>query len=165
MNIPRVRLLGSLAWCLMLWVGVTGSPAAEKEVPVSLKLLEATAEKFDDGKLLISCRVLLDNRTGDEITVTSNFGSPFDGIEIILSDTEGKVITRQGYTFHQSPYGPKPQEIEVQPGRTAATLVFPLTFKGKVGMKFGVQLSGLLQNSGPKVLLATERAELVVGAR
>ena len=36
----------------------------------------------------------------------SNFGSVFDGLELVVTTAEGKVVAQQGYTFHQAPFAP-----------------------------------------------------------
>ena len=153
----------SAATFLFFWVVLIGSSMA-KEPAVSFKLTGVTAEKGEDGDLLVVCRVLLDNRTGEEIVTKTRFGSAFDGLTITVTDTEGKVLAVQGYTYHQSPFGPDLREVIVKLGRTDASLAFPMA-KGHYGKKIGVQLTGLLTDGAEPILLHSERKEVVVKAQ
>ena len=114
------------------WVGCPRGtpqpPEASRAVPtgVSLALASATAERGDDGDVLVRCAAVLHNDTGRELTVRTNFYSVFDGLTLVLLRPDGAELARQAYNHHQSPYA-EDRAIPLPPGTTTEELVFPLS--------------------------------------
>src|SRR5439155_1026842 len=52
--------------------------------------------------LLLACDALIDNETGEELTVTSSFSSAFDGLSLQIL-RGGRKVGEQPYVMHQSP--------------------------------------------------------------
>src|SRR5262245_13867021 len=104
-----------------------GSPsrADEPKPAVSLLLPKASAEQ-NELDTLFRCEVVLDNATGKDLTVRSQFSSAFDGLELVVTTAEGKMLAQQPYTFHQAPFAPPERDFILKQGKTAATLKFPI---------------------------------------
>ena len=83
-------------------VGVI-APAAGPEPAVSLLLQKASAERWEK-EIFFRCDLALENDTGRELAVRSHFFLAFDGLELVVTALEGKVLSQPGYTFHQSPF-------------------------------------------------------------
>src|SRR6478735_4636230 len=81
------------------------SGAAEPVPAVSLLLTKGTAERWEKD-VHFRCEITLENALGRDLAVRSNFGSVFDGLELVVTTAEGKVVAQQGYTFHKSPFAP-----------------------------------------------------------
>ena len=160
---------GIFSFSLHMFLGffllTAGNAFAADKANVTLKLVEAKAEKQEDGDLLVTCRVILDNKSGKEMQLKTHFGSVFDGLWLTVTDLEGKVLAEQGYTYHQSPYGPEPLGVQLKVGRTMGDLAFPLAKKGRISGKIRIQLAGLLPGIEPGVILTTEPKEALVKAK
>ncbi len=85
-------------------IAISGLPAiaGDTKPAVSLFLAKASAERKNQ-EIVFLCEVMLDNATGKELTVRSNFFSAFDGLELVVTSLDGTVLAHQGYTWHQSP--------------------------------------------------------------
>jgi hypothetical protein len=92
---------------------------------VRLVLASATAERWANGDVLVRCTATLQNDTGRELDVRTNFHSAFDGLTLVLLRPDGTELARQAYDFHQSPYA-EDQAIPLPPGATTEELRFPL---------------------------------------
>jgi hypothetical protein len=135
--------------------------ADESKPTVSLLLSSASAER-DEHDTLFRCEVLLDNATGKELTVRSNFSSAFDGLELVVTTREGKTLAQQPYTWHQSPFAPPGRDFTLKQGSTTATLVFPIRdLPGDVKV-LKVRLVGTLPGSAYRRILSTETVEVKV---
>lgn len=108
--------------------------------PVALQLRSATVT-WSTGTLIVECRVTLVNRTGRDLISLTHFNTVFDGFTVIVRGPHGGLVTRQGYTWHQSPYA-MDRPLPVVPGETAGTLRFPIQLKAKPMGPLEVQLSG-----------------------
>ena len=69
---------------------------------VSLLLPKASAER-GEHEVLFRCDAILDNATRKDLAVHSAFFSAFDGLTLVVTGLDGKVLAEQGYTYHQSP--------------------------------------------------------------
>lgn len=131
------------------------SPTAAAEPAVSLLLIKTTAERLGTD-ILFRCEVAIDNDTGRDLTVRSNFNSVFDGLELVVTTLEGKTLAQQGYTFHQSPFAPPGRVFALNQGKTADTLVFPLSALPEGMRAFKVRLVGTLPGSMHRRILSSE---------
>jgi hypothetical protein len=93
---------------------------------VVLDLVKAAAERLDSGGLLFRCEATLKNTSGAEMRVRTNFGSVFDGIELLVLGESGEKLLQQPYIYHQSPYSPHGRDLPVKMGETRETLGFPV---------------------------------------
>jgi hypothetical protein len=64
--------------------------------------LEGEMKGKDVRYVLLSCEVVIDNQTDEELTVMSNFFSAFDGLHVLLL-RNGKIEADEAYIWHQSP--------------------------------------------------------------
>ena len=63
----------------------------ENDSGISLQLSQVSAEHRSNDTIF-RCQVAIDNDTKKDITVTSNFYSVFDGLELIVTNTDGKIL-------------------------------------------------------------------------
>jgi hypothetical protein len=151
---------------LLIWLAVAtiASPAADPEPTVSLLLRKASAEQWDHD-IHFRCEVALDNSTGRELAVRSNFSSVFDGLEVVVTTPEGKVIAQQRYSSHQSPCTQDGRIFPLKQGKTAGTLVFPIRSLPGDRRALKVRLVGTLPGSSFERILSSETIELEVKDR
>ena len=148
--------------CLILLVG--GSPAVgQPDKPVvSLLLFKASAER-SGRDVLFRCEAALDNAAGKDLTVQSNFFSVFDGVELVVTAPDGKVLAQQPYTFHQSPYT-LGQTFTLKQGRTEQALKFPVPAADlpRDVKAVKVRLMGTLPGSDYRRILSSDTLEIEV---
>ena len=75
--------------------------------------------------VILICDVVIDNQTGEDLTIFSNFFSAFDGLNIVLLK-EGKELRNQSYLFHQSPMAEKRPYV-LKKGTNDRELRFPIS--------------------------------------
>src|SRR5262249_23322293 len=144
-----------------------------QEPKVKLTLLKASAERIIDDEVIngqraeqffIRCQAVLDNSTGSKLKVRTNFGSAFDGLEVVVTDVKGKVLVRRGYTEHQSPSA-FDKEIPLKVGKTEGELRFlELKALPKGVKKVKIRLVGTLPGSKFKGKLSSNTVEVAVKA-
>jgi len=115
---------------LVILAGVAcGSPSRAPEAapaPVALALESVSAERWAGGDVLFRCSATLTNTTSGDLSVRTNFFSPFDGLTIVLTGEDGAEITRQAYIYHQSPQTSEGVEHPLPIGSTTQELRFPI---------------------------------------
>jgi hypothetical protein len=154
---PRSFLV--LSACVVL--AAAGPLAADDAKPaVSLHLLKATAER-SPAHTLFRCEVNLDNQTGGDLVVRSNFTSAFDGMELVVTAPDGKVLAQQSHSFHQSPFA-EAREFTLKKGLTAADVRFPIGDLPADVRTVKVRLVGTLTGSAYGRILSTETLEIPV---
>jgi hypothetical protein len=107
--------------------------------------------------VILACDVVIDNQTGRDITVLSNFFSAFDGLSIVVLK-EGKELRNQSYLVHQSPNAEKRPYV-LKKGRNVTDMRFPISDLPADWAGLEVKIIGNLP--GSKV----EEAELVSETR
>ena len=137
------------------------SRAAGSKPTVSLILSKAACKRLTNYMLFI-CEARLDNASGKDLTVRSNFYSAFDGLELVVTDKHGKILAQQSYLMHQSPYSFEPREFKVKQGITSDELRFPIPNLQKQAREFRVRLVGTLLRSSYQRILSTETIEVKV---
>ncbi len=75
--------------------------------------------------VLMVCEVVLDNRTGEDLVVSSHFHSAFDGLGLVLL-REGQKVVEQSYLHHQSPYSIEPSPFVLKKGKNHGDMRFPI---------------------------------------
>ena len=95
--------------------------------------MKATAERLDGGGVLFRCEATLTNTAGVELRVRTNFGSVFDGIELLVLGESGEKLHQQPYVYHQSPSSPHGRDLPLKTGETRETLRFPSTCRRTSG--------------------------------
>jgi hypothetical protein len=151
-----------IALCLSVLLSGALTYANDDKAGVSLMLSNVSAER-DPQDTLFHCEVTIDNHTGKEITVTSNFHSAFDGLELVVTNVHGKVLKQQPYTSHQSPFASDGREFVLKRGKTKKSIVFPVRSFGMVGQSLKVRLVGTLPGSSYKRILSTDTIKTVIG--
>jgi hypothetical protein len=108
----------------------------KKKPAVTLTLVRVRGKEFFSTPLegpmkgqrvrdvLLACDVVIDNQTGEDLTVLSNFFSAFDGLSIVLLK-EGKELRNQSYLVHQSPMGKKCSYV-LKKGKNDGEMRFPI---------------------------------------
>ena len=112
---------------------ISGSAAAQEKnekSAVTLTLTRVRGVEFFDGPkkvhdVILACDVIIDNQTGEELTVFSNFYSAFDGLSIVLLK-DGKEVRKQSYLQHQSPLSPKERPYVLKRGKNEMDMRFPI---------------------------------------
>jgi hypothetical protein len=140
------------------------SSAADPEPVVSLVLNKVAAER-QGRDIHFTCELTLDNELGRELGVRSNFGSACDGLEIVVTTPEGKVLAQQGYTFHQSPFSATGRVFPLKEGKTRATLLFPIGGLSADVRALKVRVVGTLPGSGYERILSSETLPVEVKER
>jgi hypothetical protein len=151
-------IMSRLVMCIaVVGLAATTAPAdaPEGKPSVDLTLTKATAQRFDGGGVIVICEVVLDNRTGKELKVRSNFYSAFDGLTLYVRDEKGKLLLRRGYIWHQSPFSPPGREFPLKPGENTGELRFPIDLPADV-KAIRVSLAGTLPGSGYDEILVTD---------
>ena len=101
---------------------------------------------------MFRCTATLKNHSGVDLRVRTNFGSVFDGIDILVLGESGEKLVQQPYIYHQSPQSFRGREIALKTGETGGTLSFPVDLPKDprsvrlllVGVLPGCDRSGLL---------------------
>ena len=83
---------------------------------LSLILSGASAER-DSDIVTFHCDVVLENSTGSEIQVVSHFGAQLDGIDLVVTDDEGRILAQQPFTYHQSPIYREATRVAIEEGQ------------------------------------------------
>ena len=144
--------------------GKDDARAEEQKPPVVLDLVKATAERMDRGRVLLVCTATLKNHSGVELRVRTNFGSVFDGINILVLRDSGEKLLQQSYVYHQSPYSFQARDLPLKTGETRGTLSFPVDLPKDtrsvrlllVGILPGCDRSGLLCSGSATVAIPPE---------
>jgi hypothetical protein len=149
----------------LLVAGLFVLPAfAEEPKPMVSLLLTGASATRRDTDTLFRCDAVLDNAMGRDLTVRSTFSSPFDGLELVVTTKEGKVLAQQPYIHHQSPYAPPGREFPVKQGNTKQTLVFPIQDLPGDIKTLKVRLVGTLPGSTYQRIVSSETLEIPVKA-
>jgi hypothetical protein len=131
---------------------------------VSLLLDKVSAERHKQD-IYFACEATLDNERGRELAVRSNFSSAFDGLEIVVTTPEGKVLAQQAYSFHQSPFTATGRIFPLKKGKTTKTLLFPIGGLSADVRALKVRLVGTLPGSGYERILSSETLAVEVKER
>lgn len=95
--------------------------------------------------VIMACDVIIDNQTGAELTVLSNFFSAFDGLSVVVLK-EGKELKSQHYLFHQSPnFRERPHILKI--GKTERDMRFPVGDLPANWAGLEVEITGYLPGS------------------
>jgi hypothetical protein len=160
MSICRSCPQALLGLAALLGPAASPLPADELKPSVALVLRKATAERREQDTLF-RCETVLDNSTGKDLAVRSSFSSAFDGLELVVTTTEGKLLAQQPYTYHQSPFS-EGRDFPLKQGATPGALVFPIRDLPRDAKAFRVRLVGTLPGSGYGRILSTETIEVKV---
>jgi hypothetical protein len=155
-------MIGTLILALAAAGEVVGR-GPDLEPAVSLLLHKASAERWEQD-VLFRCEVALDNATGRDLAVRSSFLSVFDGLEIVVTTPEGKVLVQRTFTFHQSPFSTG-RLFPLNQGKTAGTLVFPIGGLPGDVRALKVRLVGTLPGSSYERILSSETLAVEVKER
>ena len=145
----------------LLFAACPAAIGQEQKPTVSLLLSRASAERWERA-IFFRCAAVLDNGSGKDLTVRSNFSSAFDGLELVVTTADGKVLAQQGYTYHQSPYA-LGRKFTLKPGRTEEELRFPVGGLPGDVKTFKVRLVGTLPGGEYQRILSSETVEVKVG--
>lgn len=115
------------------------APAAEE--PLSLEILNIRAERYHDDKGImfhVDVRVI---NPGAQRNMLTNFSTIVDGFWIIVTDSEGVEIRREGYSAHQSPFA-QDRPLPIAAGSTEIKMAFPLDHWTSKATTVQVRLEG-----------------------
>jgi hypothetical protein len=126
---------------------------------VSLILGQPTAERHEK-EIWFRCPVTLNNATGKELSVRSQFFSVFDGLDIVITTMDGKTLDQVPYLRHQSPFSLEGREFKVKTGTTSKTLLFPVRDLPEGHKTVKVRLVGKLPECTFRRILSTETFEV-----
>jgi hypothetical protein len=155
-----VRGIVTVAGIVLLLNAGPAAVGQDDRPVVSLLLTKASAE-FVEQDTLFKCTAILENVAGKELTVRTNFFSVFDGLELVVTAPDGKVLAQKAYVWHQSPYE-LGRKLALKPGRTEGELRFPISAKdlSRDLKAVKVRLVGTLPGSEYERLLSTETLEV-----
>jgi hypothetical protein len=103
MFIRHLLAASGAALAAILVLANSASCADESKPGVSLILVRASAAR-QEHDILFECEARFDNATGNELAVRSKFHSAFDGLELVVTDKDGKTLAQPPYIWHQSPF-------------------------------------------------------------
>jgi hypothetical protein len=150
-----MRRVSFVAACIAATISGPASPAAAPVPLVSLLISKVTAES-EGPYIVVTCNATIDNATGGDLTVRSQFYSAFDGLEIVVMTREGKVLAQQSYVYYDSAFKLFGRDFPLKKGKTVKELRFPLEHL-PVGIRsLRVRLVGTLPGSSYKRTLSSE---------
>ena len=129
-----------------------------------LTLTKAAARRLDNGDVIVVCDAVIDNRTTKVVNVRSTFGSAFDGLMLVVRDEKGKLLTRQAYIWHQSPFAPPGRDFPLKVGENAKQIGFPFALPADV-KTIRVSLVGTLPGSGYDEILVSDVVSVTIAPK
>ena len=115
----------------------------------SAKELEGDMKGKQVRFVVLACDAVIDNQTGEDLTVESSFSSAFDGLSVqILRD--GRKVAEQHYTVHQSPASPDPRPFVLKKGKNVKEMRVPFRLPPEDWVKLQAKLVGTLPASSFK---------------
>jgi hypothetical protein len=166
---PYIRIRGLFsalplaAFFLLGILSLVARPLAayEPSSKVSLAVWKASAKR-DNDYVHFRFKASLNNATGKDLTVRTNFGSAFGGLTPEVRSEKGKTLALQSCTYHQSPFAPPGREFTLKKGITKGKLVFPIhDFPGDAQV-VKVYLSGTLPGLGAQYVFFAKPIELTI---
>jgi hypothetical protein len=127
---------------------------------VSLILTNASAERRRIDTVL-SCEAVIENGTGKTLSLTYDYQSAFDLIEVVATTKDGKELIQQAYSFHLAPNYPA-RNFELKPGRITRTLSFTVVGIPNDLNSVNIRLVGTLPGCEYKRILSTETKEVEI---
>jgi hypothetical protein len=152
---------------LTIMVMSMSSPGPQSALPpndggyLSLILSHTSAER-DNGLVTFRCSVELENATGKEIKVISNFGAELDGIDLVVTNEKGQILVQQTYTYHQSPIYAGGKTVVIKKGKSSLSILFPIRGLDPEIKAARVRLVGRLSKSTYKHICSSETIAVVV---
>ena len=150
--------------------GVFGDDVQGAQKPdVSLILSKASAERLTPSpplksQVLISCEVMVNNQTGKTLKVTSDRGSAYDALEIVVTRSDGTILAQQPYgdQFGLGTFS----LFELRDGKNTKTLVFPIADAVPSDLDvIKVRLVGTLPGSGYKRIISSYTFEVKIPSK
>jgi RNA polymerase sigma factor (sigma-70 family) len=132
-------------------------PAAKPQAPVTLTLVRVRGKEYfarrPEGELqdkdvrhvIFACELVLENNSGEELIVQSNFFSAYDGLSLMLLK-EGKELARRPYIGHQSPMAEAKPYI-LKKGKNTAEVRIPVNPMAETWPTLQAKLVGTLPHS------------------
>jgi hypothetical protein len=118
----------------------------EPNATVTLCVSQVTVERLEND-LLFVCQAVIDNATGAELTVKSNYSSAFDGLSLVVIDEKGRRLAVQPYLHHQSVVSLEPRSFLLAKGKNCRELTFPVPGLPKDRREYRVLVLGTLPGS------------------
>jgi hypothetical protein len=109
--------------------------------------------------VILACDAIIDNQTGEELTVLSNFYSAFDGLSIELLK-EGKELRKLSYLHHQSPFSVEKQSYVLKKGKNELDMRFPIIAAPDDWTGLEVKIFGDLPGSKFEGKLTSDRKKI-----
>ncbi len=108
---------------------------------------------------LIACDLLVDNQTGVDLVVLSNFHSALDYFTLELL-RDGEVVTAVDYINHLSPTSPAAQPFVLRQGKTRTQLRFPVRLPPKDWTSLQARLVGVFPGSKFNAAVVSNTTEI-----
>jgi hypothetical protein len=125
------------------------SPTAQQGGPkatVTLSLSQVAVERSEKDVLFI-CQAVIDNATGVQLTVKSNYHSAFDGLDLVVMDERGRKLAQQPYLHHQSLFSLEERSFPLKEGKNCRELRFPVSGLPQNRREYRLLLVGTLPGS------------------
>jgi hypothetical protein len=132
--------------CLLLLLRGDKPPVPSASRPVELRLDRVVLIQNGPEPLFI-CHAVLVNKTGADLTVLSHYFSAFDGLDLVVEDERGIVLSHRSYLHHQSAASYEPRSFVLHPGLNAHELRIPVGNIGPARAGYQVWLLGTLPGS------------------
>ena len=109
--------------------------------------------------VLMACDVVIDNQTGEDLTIQSNFSSAIDylTLELLRGD---KIIVEEHYISHLSPSSSDGKPFVLKKGKTLAEMRFPIRLPPKDWPQLQARLYGFLPGSNYKGVLESNKLKV-----
>jgi hypothetical protein len=143
-------------------IWVTASPAEDPQPLVHLLISKVTAETSGRATV-VTCEAIIDNASGSDLNVRSSFISAFDGLEIVVTNSEGKVLEQRLRTEHLAVNRLRGKDFPLKQGKTVEELRFPLYNLPEDTRSLRVRLVGTLPGSSYKRILSSETLTVEIG--
>ncbi len=174
-----MRLRTSVFGYGLLFGGVLLSLAADrasaergKNAPkVTLTITRVRAYEFSSTELegefkgkkvrnvLMACDVVVDNQTGENLIVHSNFSSALDYLDLELF-RDGKRVVHESYNTHLSPTSLDGKPFLLKKGTTRTEMRFPIRLPPKDWSQLQARLQGSLPGSKFKGTLESNKMNI-----
>jgi hypothetical protein len=147
--------LGTGVFCsLVLGAILMLLPSRGPSMDDSAKELEGEMKGKDVRYVVLACDAVIDNQTGEELTVHSSFLSAFDGLRVQLL-RDGRTVGEKPYIFHQSPAG-APRPFVLKKGMNYKEIRIPFRLPPEDWPKLQAKLVGDLPGSAFKEKLESK---------
>lgn len=132
---------------------------------LTMRVDQVRAVLWEGGDTHFAFDITLNNSSGRDLKVRTNFHSALDALDMVVTDTDGKLLVRRGYTYHQSPASQNGSEKVLPNGISKAQMLFPISDFGTAGQQVHVQLIGLIDAKGFSQSISSKKLRVTIRPR